>query len=107
VLAEAPGRSTGRRLFEAASAGGAKALRQPQGALAPGFRADMVILDEDHPSLIGRKGDALLDSWIFSGGNACVKDVIVAGKPVIQERKHGNEDRITRRFRAALARLTG
>jgi formimidoylglutamate deiminase len=107
VLAEAPARSTGRRLFETASAGGSQALRQPQGALAPGLRADIVILDEDHPALIGRKGDALLDSWIFSGGNACVKDVIVAGKPVIQERRHGKEEHITRRFRAALARLTG
>jgi formimidoylglutamate deiminase len=107
VVAKGPGRSTGRRLFETASAGGAAALRQPQGALASGLRADIVILDEDHPSLIGRKGDALLDSWIFSGGNGCVKEVIVAGKPVIQERRHGNEESITRRFRAALARLTG
>jgi formimidoylglutamate deiminase len=107
VLAEGPGRSTGRRLFEAASAGGSEALRQKQGALAPGLRADIVILDEDHASLIGRKGDAVLDSWIFSGGNACVKDVIVAGKPVVQDRRHKNEENITQRYRAALARLTG
>ena len=29
--------------------------------------------------MIGREGDAALDTWIFSAGNAAVKDVIVGG----------------------------
>ena len=36
-----------RRLFETALAGGAQALQQPIGALAPGMRADIVLLDAE------------------------------------------------------------
>ena len=105
VLAAGPGRSTGRSLFEAALAGGVRALAQGPRGLAVGERADIVVLDADHPALIGRRGDAALDSWIFSGGNGCVRDVFVAGRAVVRDRRHAEEDAITSRFRAALARL--
>jgi formimidoylglutamate deiminase len=106
VLAAAPGQSTGRKLYEAALKGGAQATAQPVGAIAPGYRADIVVLDLDHPALIGREGDDILDSWIFSGGNACVKDVYVAGKEVIKDRHHEREEEILNGFRAAVKRLT-
>jgi formimidoylglutamate deiminase len=105
VLAQGPGQSTGRTLYEAALRGGAKALQQPVGAIAPGQRADIVVLDPDHSALIGRSGDDILDSWIFSGGNACVKDVYVAGLPVIKDRHHAREEEIAKNFRAAVKRL--
>ncbi len=63
-------------------------MAQPVGALAPGYRADIAVLDDEHPALIGRAGDAALDSWIFSGGNACVRDVFVAGNRVVEDRRH-------------------
>jgi formimidoylglutamate deiminase len=88
-----------------ALAGGAQALNQPQGALAKGMRADIVVLDPDHPALIGRSGDAALDSWIFSGGNACVKHVFVAGRQLVQDGRHIHEEQILKGFRVALARL--
>ena len=100
-----PGTSTGRTLLEAALTGGAQALAQPIGQIAPGFRADIVVLDPDHPALIGRAQDDMLDAWIFSGGNACVKDVYVAGSPVITDRHHAREAEIEQRFRAAVKRL--
>ena len=106
VLAEGPGGSTGRRLYEAALKGGAKATAQPTGAIAPGRRADIAVLDPDHLALAGRSGDDILDSWIFSGGNACVKDVYVAGKPVIEDRHHRREEQIAASFRAAVKRLS-
>jgi len=105
ALAGGPGRSTGRTLHDAALKGGARAMRQPVGAIAPGHRADITILDADHPLLAGRAEDAALDTWIFSGGNALVKDVIVGGTHVVQDRHHINEDQIARNFRAALRRL--
>lgn len=105
VLAGGPDRSTGRTLFDAALKGGAQALAQPMGAIAPGRRADIVVLDDAHPSLIGRHGDEALDSWIFFGGNACVKDVLVAGTLVVADRRHVREEEIETRFRAAVARL--
>jgi formimidoylglutamate deiminase len=106
ALAGDPDQSTGRTLFEAALAGGAKALAQPVGRLAPGYRADICVLDTDHPALIGRGGDSLLDSWIFSAGNAAVSDMYVAGTRVVADRHHANEEAILNNFRAAVERLT-
>jgi formimidoylglutamate deiminase len=105
VLADAPGQSTGRRLFDASLSGGAKSMAQPVGAIAPGLRADICILDADHPALIGRSGDAVIDSWIFSGGNPCVKDMFVAGQHVVIDRRHVCEDEIANSFRQAVKRL--
>jgi formimidoylglutamate deiminase len=105
VLAGGPGASTGRSLFDAAANGGAQALAQKTGRLAAGFRADIVVLDGEHPALCGRAGDGILDSWIFSGGNPCVKDVFVAGRQVVRDRRHADEPAIAERFRSALGRL--
>lgn len=105
VLADAPGQSTGRRLFDASLSGGAKSMAQPVGAIAPGLRADICILDADHPALIGRSGDAVIDSWIFSGGNPCVKDMFVAGQHVVIDRRHVREDEIAKSFRQAVKKL--
>jgi formimidoylglutamate deiminase len=105
VLAGGPLQSTGRRLFGLVAAGGAQALKQPQGAIEKGMRADIVILDSEHPALVGRDGDAILDSWIFSGGNACVKHVFVGGQHLVQDGRHVHEEKILIEFRKALTRL--
>ncbi len=106
ALAGGPGQSTGRTLFEAVCTGGAQSMAQPVGAIAPGLRADIAVLDGDHPALIGRADDAALDTWIFSGGNALVKDIIVGGRHVVKDRHHFDEELIARQFRAAIGRLS-
>ncbi|MCA3555884.1 formimidoylglutamate deiminase [Aestuariivirga sp.] len=105
ALAGGPGMSTGRTLYEAALKGGARSLRQPVGAIAPGYRADITVLDAGHPLLAGRSGDTALDTWIFSGGNALVKDVFAGGRQVVKDRHHIHEETIARNFRRALRRL--
>ncbi|MDA8016431.1 MAG: formimidoylglutamate deiminase [Thermoanaerobaculia bacterium] len=105
VLAGGPGRSTGRNLLDQALAGGARALGRPLGAIAPKYRADLVVLDTEHPSLVGRGGDDLLDSWIFSAGRMCIRDVIIGGRLVVADRRHVQEDQVLRSFRATLDRL--
>ncbi|HUR43985.1 MAG TPA: formimidoylglutamate deiminase [Aestuariivirga sp.] len=105
ALAAGPGQSTGRSLFDAALRGGATAMVQPVGAIAPGYRADIAVLDDEHPSLIGRSGDNLLDTWIFSAGNQSVKDIFVGGRHVVKDRHHFAEDKISRDFRSAVKRL--
>jgi len=105
VLAGGPDRSTGRTLFEAVLAGGAKCLNQPMGAIAEGKRADIVVLDADHPALAERQGDAVLDAWIFSGGDACVRDVFVAGDHLVEDGHHRDEARIFDTYRAAMRKL--
>ena len=97
--------STGAGLWRAALAGGAQALGRPIGALEAGCRADIVVLDADHPLLAGRAGDVLLDSLVFSGNANVVRDVYVGGRRVVAEGRHTGEDAIAADYRAAIAAL--
>jgi formimidoylglutamate deiminase len=106
ALASGPGASTGRSLFEATLRGGSQCLDQPMGAIGVGQRCDVAVLDDTDPRLIGREGDQALDAWIFSAGNMAVKDVIVGGTHVVRERRHFDEDRIQKRFRETVRRLS-
>jgi formimidoylglutamate deiminase len=100
-----PGRSTGRRLHDGACAGGAQALGRALGAIAPGLRADIVVLDRGHPSLAAAQGDVILDAWIFSADNAAAADVICGGAHVVSEGRHRHRDRLAARYRDTVRRL--
>jgi formimidoylglutamate deiminase len=97
--------STGLVLWQAAVAGGAQALGRRTGALAPGHRADLVVLDPAAPSLYRRERDSLIDSFVFASEATVVRDVMVGGRWVVRERHHAAEDRITAAFRRTLDRL--
>ena len=99
VLSSGDGGSVGRCLLQGTLAGGAASLGQPCGVVAEGARADIVVLDEDHPALIGRTDDDVLDAWIFSGGAACVRDVFVGGRQLVRDRRHVKETSIIDRYR--------
>jgi formimidoylglutamate deiminase len=100
-------RSTGRALLESAWAGGARACGRALGRLEPGCRADLVVLDPDHPSLAGREGDDVLDSWIFSGDDPPVSDVMAGGLWVVREGRHVRSEEIGDAYREALRRIGG
>lgn len=106
ALASGAWASTGRSLLDAVFKGGASCLDQPMGAIAVGKRCDIAVLDEAHPALIGRGGDAALDTWIFSAGNTAVKDVIVGGSHVVKDRRHIDEDHIQKKFAETVRRLS-
>ena len=78
----------GRLLLDAALAGGAQASGRPIGAIAPGMRCDLVELDPETPGLVGRRGDALLDAWIFGPGGDAVRTVVVGGRRVVEAGRH-------------------
>ncbi|WP_454691490.1 formimidoylglutamate deiminase [Achromobacter aloeverae] len=105
VLATAAHASAGRAMLEGALEGGRRALGMPAAGLAPGGRADWVVLDPDHPALVERTQDAALDSWIFAGGRACVKDVMTAGRWRVRGGRHVQEEQAYAAFRAAVAAL--
>jgi formiminoglutamate deiminase len=105
VLSGGAGRSTGRTLFDDALAGGAQALAQPTVGLAPGARADIVTLDAAHPSLAGRRGDALIDGWIFAAGSGTIDCVWAGGNKVVQGGQHKLRAKARERFNAAVRRL--
>ncbi|WP_337188188.1 formimidoylglutamate deiminase [Phenylobacterium sp.] len=104
VLADAPGASTGVSLFQKALAGGAQALATDAG-LAPGAPADFLTLDENHPSLFNRHGDALLDSWVFAAGREAVDGVWRRGRQVVRDGRHVRRAEFVERYRLALRRL--
>lgn len=99
-------RSTGRNLFNIASAGGAQACGHNSGNVAIGKRADLLILDCNCPTLVGRSHDQLLDSWIFSGNTNVISDVFVGGRHVIRDGQHAHQKHINTRFRATMLELT-
>jgi formimidoylglutamate deiminase len=58
---------TGRSLFELAAEGGALAAGLAKHGLARGAPADLVVLDDDSPMLVGHEPESLLDALVFSG----------------------------------------
>jgi formimidoylglutamate deiminase len=106
VLAGGADRSTGRRLFEAALKGGAQALGQPMGAIAPGYRADFILLDRDAPCMSSRSSDMALDAWIFSNQTrSAIRDVYVAGTRVVEDGRHIRSEALAAQHARALRRL--
>ncbi len=101
----AAGASTGRALFDAASAGGARALARRSGRLAAGASADIVTLRADHPSLAGRSDDQILDAWIFSVGNPLVDSLWSGGRKVVVDGRHPYREEVAARFAATMRRL--
>jgi len=104
LLAPSPGASTGAALYAGALAGGARALGAPSG-LAIGNSADIVTLDADHASLIGRTGDALIDGWIFAAGRGAIDCVWRHGTKLVSQGRHHARETVLRRYRATLSGL--
>ncbi|MCI4591923.1 formimidoylglutamate deiminase [Sphingobium sp. BYY-5] len=103
ILAPAGG-STGGTLYRDAVRGGAQALGAPAG-LAVGASADFLTLDDDHPSLVGRKGDALLDGLIFAAGRPAIDGVWRRGHRLVEKGRHAHRDRIVARYRRTLTEI--
>jgi formiminoglutamate deiminase len=104
VLASGSGQSTGRTLYERALSGGARALEGSPG-LAKGASMDVVSLAADHPALLHRRADELLDSWIFAGDRGVVDRVWRHGQAVVINGRHVRRDTLTARYRRALKSL--
>jgi formimidoylglutamate deiminase len=105
VMAGTAAASTGRALFEGALQGGSQALGVASNGLAEGGFADIVSLDADHVALVGRSGDAVLDSWIFGAAHGLIDCVWARGRKVVKGGRHVARDTIARRFRKTLEGL--
>jgi formimidoylglutamate deiminase len=101
-LASAPGQSTGAALWRRALAGGAQAAGRRLGRIEAGARADLIVLDGEHPLLSGKTGDRILDALVFAGNAALVRDNMVAGVWRIEEGRHPEEQRIAAAYKRAL-----
>lgn len=105
LLAGGAGRSTGAALHQAAQAGGGQALGQAGHGIATGAAADLVSLTAADPALAGRRGDAILDSWIFGRGGRLVDCVWRRGVQCVAGGRHVARAAIDARYRDAMQAL--
>lgn len=96
--------STGTRIYAEACRGGAQALGRETGAIEPGKRADIVVLNAEHPDVT--RIDSALDAYVFVAGEALVQTVMAGGEIVVADATHRRRDAITARYRKTIARLS-
>jgi len=105
VLADKTAAHVGTRLWSHAASEGGRALGQPAGSIAVGSRADWLVLDPRHPSMAGAATEAVLDRLLFAGGSGAIRDVMVAGRWVVKERRHPAETAALAAYRTLTDRL--
>jgi formimidoylglutamate deiminase len=67
------------RLLHAATIAGARAIGLRTGAIRPGFLADLVALDLDHPPLAGADAETLLPAFLCGSDGGAVAGTFVNG----------------------------
>ncbi len=97
---------TGTALVTHALRGGARASGRAIGSLQPGYRADIIVLDQEHSLLYGRQASQLLDSWVFATHNNPIHHVMVGGQWKIRDGHHVNEQQITSHFKQVIDTLS-
>jgi formimidoylglutamate deiminase len=94
----------GARLWlDAASAMVPRSQQPGIGAIAPGMRADFLVLNAEHINLAGRSGDALFDALVFvsTPGASAIAENWIAGRRITQQGRHPKAEHA----RAAYARV--
>ncbi len=99
--------SLAARLFACATQAGAESLGIPAGALAPGLAADFFTVSLDDPALAGAGPSSLLSHIVFAGGRPAIREVFVAGKPVVENAHHPLEAETVAAFAALQRELWG
>jgi formimidoylglutamate deiminase len=105
VAASAGQRSVGQFLWQGALQGGAQAAGRPVGALAAGKRADLLVLDSEHPNLAGVASADVLGTLVFCGNDNLVRDVMVGGRWAVRDHQHAGQAAIARRYKETVAEL--
>ena len=85
-------------LFDCATINGAKSIGFPGGKLEPGAPADFFTVDLDDPSIAGSSTDDLLPNIVFSLSRSAVRDVVVAGKRIVENGRHTDQETIIENF---------
>ena len=95
---------TGSDLFTAVCAGGAQSAGLPLG-LQVGAPADLIVIDDSHPALIGHGDATRLDALVFAADRTCVERVMVAGEWCVTEGRHREAQPVCRAYADAVRRL--
>ena len=105
VAANAGQRDVATFLWQQALLGGAQASGRKLGVLAAGRRADLLVLDSNHPNLDGAETAHVLGRFLFCGNDNLVRDVLAGGRWVVRNGRHPDQDAIARRYGTALRGL--
>jgi formimidoylglutamate deiminase len=92
-------------LWQGALLGGAQASGRRLGVLAPGRRADLLVLDGAHPNLDGAAPEDVLGRFLFCGNDNLVRDVLAGGRWTVRNGRHPAQDAIAARYKTALCQL--
>lgn len=101
VATRASGDSVGETLWPLAVAGGLRAAGLSREAAA----GNRLRLDTASPLLTARDERSRLDSFLFAGNTPLVRDVCVAGREVVHDFHHADEERIAARYRRVVEAL--
>lgn len=97
--------SGGALLWQKACTAGARVSGRPIGELAAGKRADVVVLDLNSPLFTARSDDSIIDTFVFSGTSEAVRDVMVGGRWLVQDRRHFAETAVAAGYKRALQKM--
>lgn len=96
---------TGRSLFERAVIGGSLAGGVVDGRLQAGANADLVVLDDDSPMLVGHDSDSLLDALVFSGFTLPIDRVLARGQWCVVDGRHTARQQARGEYARVIGRL--
>jgi formimidoylglutamate deiminase len=98
--------SVGAHLFAEAWRGGRRAAGRHRQASADATEwSGAVVLDDQHPLLVARDDERVIDTWIFSGNAPLVRDVVIDGEWLVRDGRHRARDRAAEDYRVAMRRL--
>lgn len=92
-------------LFDCATSNGARSIGSSGGSLKPGLAADFFTVDLNDPAIAGCSTETLLAGIVFALSRAAVREVVVAGKPIVSEGQHLLQEEIVERFNELQKRL--
>jgi formimidoylglutamate deiminase len=95
----------GAFLYGSAVAGGAQAFGAAHAGISAGAPADFVVVDSARAEFAGIADAALIDAWVFAPRPAAVREVWVAGKPVVSAGVHRAREPIAAAYRTSVTRL--
>ena len=99
VLTSVDAPRVAQNLFLEAVSGGAKASNRKVAGLAPGQRADLIVLDSSDANCSLADPAAALSAWIFGNhGSEGVRDVAVGGRWLVEQGRHAREQSALRDY---------
>ncbi len=94
-------------LFDICVHGGAQASGRASGQLSPGYQADLMVIDLEHPNLAGLDSQHWLSAMVFSERAHAnpIQDVFVSGTACITDGHHPQEEAAFAAYRETLSSL--